>query len=740
MALLTGVLAVSFNALSVSDVDPETGDPYIKSTLEGIAAYEEAEGMDPGTLGYQTIYFQMPNGKTGPVADEDVNLHHEDVLDPDTGDVITPAYDEIVIHKGEKAPSWYNENNVYDGKNYAGVYWWGGPAATDGAWVGYRMDLVDEEQGIFCAYIPYDPDDPGASVVMAIFNNGVDGGTDSSKPIFFQAAQTVDTNIEGAWPGDYETLPEGSPDEFSFDNCIYVVNPDTVSINAFSQKQECGANWYVYYGNGCYGQYYEGCDEFTGDVDQDCCNPDHFKDGVHVGYQGDTPDQPTEVPAPEPVVQNDETTNISVEAVTDGTLTVEKKNINDVNYVVQGRKLALYDISLIKDGAAVQPDGNALVKIPCTDSTAKVYRVEADGSVTDMNAVYQDGFLVFTTDHFSLYATVGSYPELESNKLYFDTNGTGWEMGTKNKVAFHIFGGDIENGSAWGAKKSIGKATTGLSGVFEFDPVATYGYTFTPGVQYKIIFVRTDGANWTNQTYDLLFTVDCFGHVAFCDGTEYENPVDSSKKTLATFWYNMDSFVVGPVKQISSIGNVVGTCLAEGTTDESLFNDFLTVVDDTTGKTKYENAYQFVVDANIKTEQQMIDDIGEGLNLTKQQIYDAFAASGVEGSTWDYTASSLPGDVVIPTEAPTEPEPIVIGECGDVDGDGEISILDVTIMQRVLANKSISASLDPAVVRKLGDVDNNGTLDAVDVTLLQRWLLGLNQDLPIGRSINAAPH
>ena len=61
-------------------------------------------------------------------------------------------------------------------------------------------------------------------------------------------------------------------------------------------------------------------------------------------------------------------------------------------------------------------------------------------------------------------------------------------------------------------------------------------------------------------------------------------------------------------------------------------------------------------------------------------------------------------------------------------------------MQRVLANKSISASLDPAVVRKLGDVDNNGTLDAVDVTLLQRWLLGLNQDLPIGRSINAAPH
>ena len=36
----------------------------------------------------------------------------------------------------------------------------------------------------------------------------------------------------------------------------------------------------------------------------------------------------------------------------------------------------------------------------------------------------------------------------ESTKLYFDTEGSGWEMGTRNKVAFHIFGGDLENGLA----------------------------------------------------------------------------------------------------------------------------------------------------------------------------------------------------------------------------------------------------------------------------------------------------
>ncbi len=233
----------------------------------------------------------------------------------------------------------------------------------------------------------------------------------------------------------------------------------------------------------------------------------------------------------------------------------------------------------------------------------------------------------------------------DANKLYFDTNGTGWEMGTKNKVAFHIFGGDIENGLSWGAKKAIGTATANQSGIFEIDPVAKLGITLNEGVQYKIIFVRTEGANWTDQTYDLLFTTDCLGHIAYCDGTEYENPVDSSKKTLAAFWRDMDASEVGPVLQISSIGNVVGTCPEAGKTPASIFTDFLTVVDSVTGTTTYVNAKKYVVEPGNKTDQKLIDDIGTGLGLTKQQVYDAFTNNEVE-TTWDYTVSTLPGEVV----------------------------------------------------------------------------------------------
>ena len=304
-ALLTAALAVSFNALSVSDV--EDGVPVVQSVSEGIAAYEAENEMEPGSLKTQRIYFMMPNGKNGPVATDDVYVHYDDELDPDTGEVITPAHDDLVLRKGDKSPTWYNDFNILDGKHYAGVYWWGGPAEKDGYWVGYRMEIENYEQGIYYADIPYDIDDTSASVAVAIFNNGVDGGTDSSLPIYYKAAQTIDTNIEGAFVGDYDSLEYGSPDPWCFNNCIYVIDPDQFSINAFSQKQTCGANWYVYYGNGCYGkEYQEGVGEdsdypdgtpgWSDNVADICMNPDHFKDGVHVGYQPPV-DDPTE-PAP----------------------------------------------------------------------------------------------------------------------------------------------------------------------------------------------------------------------------------------------------------------------------------------------------------------------------------------------------------------------------------------------------------------------------------------------------------
>ena len=66
-----------------------------------------------------------------------------------------------------------------------------------------------------------------------------------------------------------------------------------------------------------------------------------------------------------------------------------------------------YDITLTVNDEIVQPASAVTVKIPVPETLdgaqCKVYRQEADGTYTDMQATYQNGYMVFTTDHFSTY-------------------------------------------------------------------------------------------------------------------------------------------------------------------------------------------------------------------------------------------------------------------------------------------------------------------------------------------------
>lgn len=72
--------------------------------------------------------------------------------------------------------------------------------------------------------------------------------------------------------------------------------------------------------------------------------------------------------------------------------------------------LRSFDITLKnKDGVHVQPDGTVKVKLPNDwkkNGVYKVYRVNDDGTLTDMNAYRQGSHLVFETDHFSIYVIV----------------------------------------------------------------------------------------------------------------------------------------------------------------------------------------------------------------------------------------------------------------------------------------------------------------------------------------------
>ena len=57
---------------------------------------------------------------------------------------------------------------------------------------------------------------------------------------------------------------------------------------------------------------------------------------------------------------------------------------------------------------------------------------------------------------------------------------------------------------------------------------------------------------------------------------------------------------------------------------------------------------------------------------------------------------------------------------GDADGNEDVSVYDVTIIQRYLAH--LLHGYDEELINLRGDVNNNDELDTIDVTLIQRFL------------------
>lgn len=84
-------------------------------------------------------------------------------------------------------------------------------------------------------------------------------------------------------------------------------------------------------------------------------------------------------------------------------------------------KYELYNICFVKNDQLVQLNGKVTVRIPIPDgmsgNTCTVYRQENNGKWTIINAHVEDNYLVFETDHFSLYAVVGNSAELKITSL-----------------------------------------------------------------------------------------------------------------------------------------------------------------------------------------------------------------------------------------------------------------------------------------------------------------------------------
>lgn len=101
-------------------------------------------------------------------------------------------------------------------------------------------------------------------------------------------------------------------------------------------------------------------------------------------------------------------------------------SISDLLVDDNGRiyNLLVYDITLKNGDETVQPDKTVDVDIPLSEESPEegvgIYRLEADGSTTDMNPENVDGKLSFKTEHFSVYCVAVPTDKYQAAKVEVD--------------------------------------------------------------------------------------------------------------------------------------------------------------------------------------------------------------------------------------------------------------------------------------------------------------------------------
>ena len=238
---------------------------------------------------------------------------------------------------------------------------------------------------------------------------------------------------------------------------------------------------------------------------------------------------------------------------------------------------------------------------------------------------------------FSIVATAaeGEYEQTGAESvIHFDVASTGWN--NFSKVFCHIWAHDGSGDwPAWQSKKE--RCTYDEStGIATYD-ISKTGNEIEPDKLYVVIFSNENGM----QTYNLLFGAECIGDTAYCDGTYYENPEDSSKTAQAAFWKNQDETVYGPEMCVTSIGNIVGTCIPSTTSAYEMFVDFL--------NNKLINAQIY----SGKDDQQLLDDTASALGLNGRDVMDAIDDSSAGYIDWNISDSYLSGALPV---KPVKPE------------------------------------------------------------------------------------
>ena len=135
------------------------------------------------------------------------------------------------------------------------------------------------------------------------------------------------------------------------------------------------------------------------------------------------------------------------------------------------------------------------------------------------------------------------------------------------------------------------------------------------------------------------------------------------------------------------------------------------------------------IDKTIKALNSSLKDVAESKGAIYADVYNisnecnfdphptAPGHEEIAGFLYDATCETVAGKMGIELQD---------GIRGDANGDGKVSILDVTCIQKLLANIGNGGHVLSAIEKKIFDADGDGTITIQDATVIQSRLAGYN--------------
>ena len=293
---------------------------------------------------------------------------------------------------------------------------------------------------------------------------------------------------------------------------------------------------------------------------------------------------------------------------------------------------------------------------------------------------------------------------------YIYNNKTGqWSVYDTSPLQIKSFGTDVESPQFAGTGITLSATATGQGTVY---------YKFSVGSTVLKDFSTRNTATWTPSapgTYTLKYDFkDAKGNTN--QRTKSFTVTDGSSNT-APFIKTMSPANGSAIKK-SSACSIAVTAGGGNTGTKLLFYKY--TVTDASGSIvnvpyyTRNTSYSFTPTALGKYT--VTVSVQGSDNATAERTYTYNCVTNPSTQT-DSVPTEGPTSSVIPTSAPTTPPGGTL--IGDADGDGDVTVLDATRIQRVLAD------LETIINNVNADTDFDGSLTIIDATRIQRFIAGL---------------